>query len=129
MKSLTEIEDFEKSISQLNKLIIDFHELSKKKPDEPVKDFKLDLVNSILKKLNEILTDSDKPFNEFSVFLIEEIPSNSDVLLVLNQYHECARRFAIKNVDNDTYNNCWLVDGKSTSKLINISRLFGDDYG
>ena len=108
---------------------MDFHELSNKKPDEPVKDFKLDLVNSILEKLNKILDDSDKPFESFSVFLIEEIPSNSDVLLVLNQYHECARRFANKNVDSVAYKDYWLVDGKSTGEIVNISRLFGDDNG
>ena len=82
MKSLSEIEEFEKTIEQLNIIIKDFSDLSKKKPDVALNPFKLGLVNSLLEKLNSIMDDSDKPFTSFTEFSDGEIPTNSDVLVV-----------------------------------------------
>jgi len=127
MRSIEEIEEFEKVINQLNMLIKDFHDLSRKKPSESVNKFKLELVNVVLHKLNSILDDSDKPFESFSQFSDEELPFNSDVLVVLNQYHTCSKRFAKKNVERTQYAyDYWEVDGKSTGRSVSINKLFGE---
>lgn len=124
MRSNEEVEEFEKVVGQLNMLIKDFYELSKKKPSEAVNLFKLNLVNVILDKLNNILDDADKPFESFSQFSEEEIPINSDVLVVLNQYHKCSKRFAEKNIEKYSFANYWVVDNKRTIRSVSIDDLF-----
>ena len=126
MKSTEEIDEFEKAINQLNMLIKDFSELSKKKPSESVNTFKLDIVNGVLEKLNNIVDDSDKPFKSFSQFSVEEIPSTSDVLVILNQYHTCSKRFARKNIEAFDYSTYWVVGNERTRRVVSIDRLFGD---
>lgn len=125
MKSIEEIDVFEKTIGQLSEMINDFSQLSKKKPDGSVNIFKIGLVNSILKTLNSIIDEPERPFKSFTQFPEENLPSYSDILVVLNQYHECARNFAKKNVTDYCYPNKWLIEGKPSKREVVISHLFG----
>jgi len=128
MRSNDEIDAFEKVIGQLNMLIKDFYDLSKKKPSETVNIFKLSLVNAILEKINTIIDESDKPFLSFSEFSEDELPFNSDVLVVLNQYHECSRMFAEKNIEKFSHITYWVINNERTSRSVSINKLFGDWY-
>ena len=129
MKSIEQIQNFEKTIGQLNVLIGDFSELSKKKPDGPVNKFKLSLVNSILEKLNQIIDDENKPFKDFALFSEEEFTTNSDILVILNQYHNNSRGFAEKNVVKNNYNIYWLIDQKRSDQVVYLSELFKEKDG
>ena len=72
-----EIETFEKIFTQL----ISFHQetaiLVKKDPDGPMNKFKLQLINKVIAKANELVGDS-KPF----IFLIPCIVINPDISFI-----------------------------------------------
>jgi len=121
MKSEQEIRLFEKAILQLNVIIVDFVELSKKKPDGPANKFKLHLVNSILETLNAIIDEANKPFSDFSIFSEDDLPSNSDILVILNQYRKCSKDFTLQNKDG----SYWIVKGKRSNIEIDFRYLFG----
>jgi hypothetical protein len=126
MKSENEIEEFKKTIGQLIEIISDFTELSKRKPDVPVNKFKLGLVNIILEKINGILDEEDKPFVSFSLFSEDDLPTNSDILVILNQYHKCSRSFAEKNIIYESFVNYWIIGNKKSKLRIDLESLFGD---
>lgn len=72
---------------QINQLTHEFRRLSDKKPNDVVNQFKLGLVNSILEFINQNLSGS-LPIPNFERFDESEMPTNSDVLLVLSLYNE-----------------------------------------
>jgi hypothetical protein len=84
MEKNDDIPEFEKAEQQLHSFLDDMSELSKKKPNEPLNKFKLKLINTTLLKLNDILKD-DRPFTEFKQFDVDDLPSNSDVVLGLDR--------------------------------------------
>ena len=74
IETIEDIQNFEKIQTQLISLHVELSLLSKKAPNDSVNIFKLKLINTVI------------DFNQFDV---EEIPSNSDVVLVLGQYINC----------------------------------------
>ena len=92
MRSEQEIEDFMKLAAQLEGMLREFAELSKKKPNDGVNTFKLTLVNKLLDTANGILDVTDRPFEDFERFDPDNLPTNSDVLMILSQYRACMRR-------------------------------------
>ena len=63
------------------------NELAKKRPNDPVNKFKLEHVNEILQKVNDILGAAYRPFKNFDLFDVEaSLPTTSDVVMMLNQY-------------------------------------------
>jgi hypothetical protein len=70
----------------------EFKELSKKKPDGALNKKKVDLVNRLLKDILTIL--EDEPNRPYLDLLDEEdLPQNSDVLLMLSQFEAAMRAF------------------------------------
>lgn len=67
--------------------------LVKKAPNDLLNKFKLKFINSVLAKCNQVLQKNGKPFDEFSEFDTEALPSNSDVTMILSQYKEAITRF------------------------------------
>ena len=84
-----EIDIFEKTLNQLEGLHTEVSTLSKKSYTDALNDFKLKLVNQVLLSCNDILGKKYKPFDDFDSFDTEQLPSNSDVTLVLSQYLNC----------------------------------------
>lgn len=72
-------------LQQLRAMAEDFENLSKKKPDDKLNKFKVELVNDLLRRANSVLSPGT-PIKSFVEFDSEDLPSNSDVLLVLSQY-------------------------------------------
>lgn len=70
--------------------------LSAKKPNETVNEFKLKLINKLLAQINELI-DNFKPEDDFDSFDLETLPTNSDVLMVLNLYLNGMERFRDAN--------------------------------
>ena len=113
MKSKVEIDKFIKLMVQIDKILAEFVELSKKKPDNVLNVFKLQLVNTVLRISNEILDKENKPFPDFEEFGDEAIPSNSDVVMILAQYSACLDKFRHENTRRDDDGDwVWVIKGK-----------------
>lgn len=93
-----DIDVFEKTINQLEGLHIEISILSKKFQNDALNIFKLKLVNQVLLESNQIIGKEYKPFSDFEKFNEEDLPSNSDVALVLSQYLNCMESFREKNI-------------------------------
>jgi hypothetical protein len=109
-----EISEFEQLQAQLQSLYTEIGALSKKKPDDAVNEFKLKLINQVLKRANSILGEQNCPFDDFLYFNSDSIPTNSDVVLILSQYLNCLEKLRADNItqqarDNNWY---WVIDGK-----------------
>lgn len=112
MKNDEEVDNLIILIIQIEELKNDFSEFTKRKSSDPVNKFKMNLVNSLLEQVNNVISEKHKPFEEFELFNIDEIPINSDVLLILNQYLSGIRNFAYENIIYSTFNYYWTIDGK-----------------
>lgn len=75
----------EQVLGLIRTLKFEFHELSSKKPNDHVNTFKLKYVNQAIKAANEVLKEN-KPYAEFEEFKEEDLPTNSDVLMILSLY-------------------------------------------
>lgn len=71
--------------SQLRALRLAIQKLSDKNPNEKMNEFKLGFVNQTLEKCNELLGES-KPYDTFTIFDSVLLPTNSDVVVILDVY-------------------------------------------
>lgn len=63
----------------------ELQELSKKKPDTPLNNFKVKSINRVLEQIKELLKEENMyPF--LDVLDMDDMPTNSDVVLILSQY-------------------------------------------
>jgi len=88
----SEKELLNKTYGQLKSLHNEISLLSKKSPVDTVNKFKLKLINSVLESANQLLGEKDKPFKDFTVFNEDDLPNNSDVVMILSQYISCIER-------------------------------------
>lgn len=109
-----QINSFEKLQDQLFELTREIKELSKKKPDGPLNNFKIKFINSIIGGLNEIIGKQYKPFEDFNIFDTDDMPTNSDVLIILSQYEASASRLKRENTEYYMGDNYWIINGKRT---------------
>ena len=108
MKKRSDIDKFEKVEAQLNALHTELGVLSKKKPDDGINPFKLKLVNSVLEKANDLLEEKYKPFSDFELFDQDDVPTNSDVVMILAQYLSCMEKLRSDNIHiTNEYTNLW----------------------
>lgn len=77
--------DDKKVLDQMRTLLHEFRILSGKKPNNPINVFKLKYINKTLEAANDVLGD-DKPYDDFEKFSEEDLPTNSDVLMILSLY-------------------------------------------
>ena len=116
MKKSNDIDKFIKLVKQIKSLIEEFSVLSKKKPDSAVNKFKIKLINPVLEVANYFLSDKKyKPFAEFELFSEDDLPTNSDVLVILSQYNACLAKYFKDSIQYDDYKYHWLVNGKISS--------------
>jgi hypothetical protein len=80
---------FERVQAQVQQLHGEISVLSKSKPDNPINKFKLKFINEKLGEANTILTGDFKPFKDFNQFEEENLPTNSDVVMILSQHLDC----------------------------------------
>lgn len=102
---------YDKTVRQLHTFHRELSIISKKMPDSPLNKFKLGLVNETLEKANFVLGDEFLPFSEFRKFDEANMPSASDVVLMLSHYMGSLR--ALRNeycVDDE-----WRVIGDEHS--------------
>ncbi|MDX2174689.1 MAG: hypothetical protein SFY56_16410 [Bacteroidota bacterium] len=112
-----EINDFEKIQAQLESLHSEISTLTKKSSNDALNKFKLKFVNQTISEANKILGKKYKPFNDFDKFDDNDLPSNSDVTMMLGQYLNCMEKLRGDNVNRNSYSNTWywLIDGKEST--------------
>jgi hypothetical protein len=117
-----DVELFEKTNAQLMAVYEEITALSKKSPNDGVNKFKLRLINQVLQDANAVLDEKHKPFPDFSIFLEDELPSNSDVVFILAQYLNCMETLRTKNIKQNELDDkwYWVINGK-ISKVITAS--------
>lgn len=114
-----EVSFFESVQAQLQSAYKELGALSAKKPDDLINKFKLRLVNRILDSANDLL-EEDRPFEDFSQFEEDDLPSNSDVVLILSQYlHNLEKLRADNIVAEYDYEGkekewTWIIDGRKS---------------
>ena len=96
-----EINNFEKTQTQLEGLLSEITILSRKSPNDGVNKFKLKFINEIVLSGNKILGKIYKPLDSFEQFDEDDLPSNSDVTFILSQYLNCFEKLRADNIYND----------------------------
>lgn len=117
-----DVDLFEKVRAQLQQLHNEVSTLSKSKPDNPINKFKLGFINEKIGEANTILTGEFKPFKDFAVFNVDELPSNSDVVMVLSQYLDCFEAWRSANIQFVNYKWRWKIEGQEQIETQEPSR-------
>lgn len=123
MKSEKQISEFIKLLIQIQEVVGGFIELSKKKPNDGVNKFKLSLVNTLLSKVNPIIDKRNKPFEGFELFNEDDIPTNSDVVLILTQYIACLKKFGREQTDYYDHKHYWTINSKRSNIIADYGSL------
>jgi hypothetical protein len=109
-----EVDDFEKIQGQLQSFHQELTGLSKKNPHDGLNTFKLGLMNSLLRRANDLL-DGRRPFDDFQQFDESAVPSNSDVLLIVSQYLSALEKLRSDNICMEPGGEWyWELEGKSS---------------
>jgi hypothetical protein len=111
------VDIFEKLSGQLISVYEEVSLLSKKSPTDAVNKFKLKFVNKLISESNEYLADKYKPFEDFNCFEEDDIPQNSDVVLILSQYLQCFEKLRADNVIIQQGAWYWRVQGEDDEKV------------
>ena len=113
MDKKEDVSEFEKLEQQLHSFLDEMSELSRKKPDGPVNKFKLQFINSAIKALNRLLGDH-RPFKDFGTFDVDDLPTNSDVVLILAQYAAATYNLRREQTEKGGYGAewYWIVRGR-----------------
>ena len=104
---LADVHLFEKINVQMKALHIEIGALSKKSPNDALNKFKLGLINGLMQEANALLKGEYKPFEKFDVFSENDIPTNSDVTMVLAQYLNCLEKLRADNIQQKEYSKSW----------------------
>ncbi len=99
MKTKEDVEALERLIGQLQGLHTEIAQLAKKAPNDAVNAFKLKLINKVINAGNAVLGEGYRPFTEFEEFDVDDVPTNSDVTLILSQYMEQTDTHRTHNVE------------------------------
>jgi len=117
-----EVENFEKIFGQFEGLHKEIGILSKKSPNDAINKFKLSFINKLLAEANEVLDEEQRPFDGFDSFDEDQLPTNSDVTMIFEQYLYCFEQLRSENIKHtqkwfgDKYVEkwVWLVEGQES---------------
>lgn len=101
---------FDKTEEQLISMHVEIGLLSKKKPDSPINKFKLKLINTLINKANNLLGKEYLPFGEFNGFDEDDLPTASDVVLMLSQYLKSISKLRFDHTIWDSGSYYWILD-------------------
>jgi len=103
-----EIDLFETLQGQLDSFHREMNTLVKKNPNDLLNKFKLDLINSLLKRANTVLGKTRKPFQDFDQFDESTLPFTSDVLVIISQYLAALEQLRTENIEYGRGKWCWI---------------------
>ncbi|MCP4344528.1 MAG: hypothetical protein GY795_03255 [Desulfobacterales bacterium] len=117
-----EIEKFEKIYGQFEGLYREISILSKKSPNDAINKFKLSFINKLLAEAHVVLDEKQRPFEGFDNFDEDQLPTNSDITMIFEQYLNCFEKLRSDNIKHTwTYNGdkyvekwIWLIDGEES---------------
>lgn len=109
-----DIDTFEKTRTQLESLHLEIGALSKKAQNDAINKFKLKFVNQSIASANSILGTTYMPYTDFTQFEEDDVPSNSDVTMILGQYLNCLEKLRDDNIITSHGWWYWLIDGKQS---------------
>lgn len=117
-----EIEKFEKVYGQFEGLHKEISLLSKKSPNDAINKFKLSFINNLLAGAHIVLDENQRPFEGFDSFDEDQLPTNSDITMIFEQYLNCFEKLRSDNIKHTwTYNGdkyvekwIWLIDGEES---------------
>lgn len=109
-----EIFKFEKIQGQIEGIYKEIGLLSKKSPNDAVNKFKLKFINQMLEEANSLLSGDYKPLEGFDTFDEDELPTNSDVTMIFEQYLNCLEKLRSDNIVLDFSTWYWLIDGEQS---------------
>lgn len=112
MKSANDVENLEKVIGQLLAAHSEIAILAKKSPSDTLNPFKLKMINRVIENSNSVLGARYMPFEDFEQFADEDLPSNSDVTMILAQYMEEAERYRSDNIKQQLGHWYYVLDDK-----------------
>lgn len=92
----TDVDKYDELRSKLVSIRNDIALLSAKKPHDQLNPFKLKFINNLLAQVNDLIGNF-RPEEDFNEFDNVELPSNSDVLMILNLYLTGMTRFKEAN--------------------------------
>jgi len=101
---ISEVKELEKITGQMEGLHKELSALARKSPNDGLNKFKLSLVNSALDQATKILGEEYVPVAGFAQFDPDDLPTNSDVTLVIGQYLEELERKRADNLKRDMGN-------------------------
>jgi hypothetical protein len=111
-------------ISQLSDLYKEIGILSKKNPNDAINKFKLRFINQSLQMANELLGEAYMPYKDFNTFKEDELPTTSDVVMILDFYLSALQR--LKSVNSEMKDSSlewndqqsyWIIDGKVSDRI------------
>jgi hypothetical protein len=88
--------------------------LTKKSQNDALNKFKLKFVNQALEEANVILGKEYKPFANYDKFDENDLPTNSDVTMILGQYLNCMEKLRADNIYQKLGSWYWRVNGKES---------------
>jgi len=109
-----EVFKFEKIQSQIEGIYKEIGLLSKKSPNDAVNKFKLKFINQMLVEANSLLSGDYKPLDGFDKFDEEELPTNSDVTMIFEQYLNCLEKLRSDNIVLAIGTWYWVIDGEQS---------------
>jgi hypothetical protein len=98
---VSEVKELEKIMGQMEGLHKELGALARKSPNDGLNRFKLSLVNSALDQATKLLGAEYIPVTGFTQFNPDDLPTNSDVTLVVSQYLEELERKRADNIKRD----------------------------
>jgi len=112
-----DVERFEKIIGQLEGAHKEIGALLKKSPNDGVNKFKLRLINKVIEDANSLLGSKHRPFEDFSIFDENTLPSNSDTAFILAQYINCMENLRVENIKQGNFAQWyWVIDNELSSE-------------
>jgi hypothetical protein len=114
---LSDVDFYETVQSQITQLYNELVVMAKSKPDNPINKFKLKIINEKLQHANTILTDAFKPLANFTLFDESDLPTNSDVVIVLSQYLDGLETWRSAHIEYNLTDHqwYWAIEGKRTA--------------
>jgi len=107
-----EVENFEQIQLRLEGMYNEIKALSGKRPDDAINLFKLKLVNQTIQEANKILHERDLPFEGFTKFDENELPTNSDIAFVLSGYLSGFEKMRSDNIRMSLGYWYWVVNNE-----------------
>ena len=95
-------------VGNLDGTYSELREMARKKPNDGLNKFKIGIVNALVGRLNALLGKKYTPLEGFKGFSEDDVPTNSDVTLILAQYVEQLERYRADNLKMSS--GRWIYD-------------------